>query len=699
MQKWFYVITFYVLQLTTYESSQAFLFNQIIGKSKIFDSLQNRQSHLAQNPNLGGLSSFIIINIRKNECLKSKDNGIVEDISEDKSLIRHIAADALFKIFFRLESKKQHDDERLQVKISRNGVAIDTEKALKKSLRLLQSHLEQNESNEYYRKNTNYRSIMRQRLSEIVLGISVMRMKYWFLVIKGKRDPNERYILLQNPIIGTEQLADLVLMNKIQLERNESFLFSLQEKDLIQNKKNADKFIHTLLMRMIHEMIDIHEIQNKQTKNKQNHPNNLKYTFSSLGIHSVTDLLPNEVKAIQLSIEESLPLFLSDIFISQYGFTDACKLAQISNKPGPITLRRNPLQSSSNYQLSLRLLQENSIVTNPITINTHLTDTSTLEDGKLHCIKNYQSISTDTKYALRIQSQRPKSIWNIQAWKDGQFEVQDLGSQLIVQAMELENLFTTKFNNGTTSNIYEEANETYDHVTNKIIVDYCAGNGGKTLAMACIIAAQSQSQSQSQNKFKFRTHIFAHDINPDRLKQIIGSLDRVGLKNQMCNNNTSVMIETTTNATNDIPSNFADIVLVDAPCSSVGVLRRRPGQRWILTEEEMKQDLPKLQLDILHQAARIVKKGGILIYATCSISYFENERVAFEFENSLNFNDEWVNWNFEELLNPKRKSDKLQMHSFPCEQNKRYVGKNWRSILPHLHDADGFFIARWKRRL
>lgn len=126
---------------------------------------------------------------------------------------------------------------------------------------------------------------------------------------------------------------------------------------------------------------------------------------------------------------------------------------------------------------------------------------------------------------------------------------------------------------------------------------------------------------------------------------------------------------------------MADVVLVDAPCSSTGVLRRRPSQRYLLQHEEIIHHFPTLQVSILKEAASLVKVGGRLVYATCSICRNENENVVELFENSLHFETQWTRWSFDEWK----------------ENDKSDTFDHCLNILPNKDGSDGFFIARWKR--
>jgi 16S rRNA (cytosine967-C5)-methyltransferase len=307
----------------------------------------------------------------------------------------------------------------------------------------------------------------------------------------------------------------------------------------------------------------------------------------------------------RIVIQYSMPDFLVRSWVEEYGVDETQELCRISNEPGPITLRRNAILCSSDELLAERLGQEEGV-----------------------------ELSRVVEGCLRITSLRPKSIWAMSAWKDGWFEVQDLGSQYIVAATEVD------------------AND-------DVVIDYCAGNGGKTLA----ILSQLHSQGSSAT-------VWAHDIVDMRLAQLRGSLARAGVLNS------TVQLFTTSNA-DHLSKDMADVVLVDAPCSSCGVLRRRPSHRWELSQYELEDTFPNLQLEILNNASRLVKEGGRLVYATCSICQWENENVAAKWETEAG--DSWEPWPFDIKT---------------CHGESHYC-----KLLPNKHDSDGFFIARWKRKI
>jgi 16S rRNA (cytosine967-C5)-methyltransferase len=132
------------------------------------------------------------------------------------------------------------------------------------------------------------------------------------------------------------------------------------------------------------------------------------------------------------------------------------------------------------------------------------------------------------------------------------------------------------------------------------VMDYCAGGGGKTLALAALM----------QNEGR----IIAHDSEKQRLAPIFDRLRRAEAKN----------VEVIARVSDLEPlASSMDIVLIDAPCTGSGTWRRRPDAKWRLTQKQLDQRCRE-QSDILDKASRFVKPGGRLVYITCSVFDAEN---------------------------------------------------------------------------
>jgi 16S rRNA (cytosine967-C5)-methyltransferase len=191
------------------------------------------------------------------------------------------------------------------------------------------------------------------------------------------------------------------------------------------------------------------------------------------------------------------------------------------------------------------------------------------------------------------------------------------------------------------------------------VLDICAAPGGKTTCIAELMGNSGE--------------IVACDINPRRLKQVQLLADRLGVK---------IIRAELANAENlFIPAATKQFtkVLLDAPCSGLGVLRRNPEGKWWKTVEEI-NTLAGLQQRILSNAASYVAPGGTLIYATCSTSVQENESVVNDF--LLQHND----FALDDIRELYPQFDPL------CSSNGHL--RPW----PHLHGMDGFFAARLRRQ-
>jgi 16S rRNA (cytosine967-C5)-methyltransferase len=194
----------------------------------------------------------------------------------------------------------------------------------------------------------------------------------------------------------------------------------------------------------------------------------------------------------------------------------------------------------------------------------------------------------------------------------------------------------------------------------EMIVDFCAGAGGKTLALGAMMRSTGR--------------LYAFDISERRLAKLKPRLARSGLSNV-----NPVLIDSEHDAKIKRLAGKIDRVLVDAPCSGLGTLRRNPDLKWRQSPESIAELAPK-QLSILTSAARLVKVGGRLVYATCSILEAENETIVEQFlANHPGF-----------AVVPAR--DVL------AEQRIEVETGDYLSLWPHRHATDGFFAAVLERR-
>jgi len=189
-----------------------------------------------------------------------------------------------------------------------------------------------------------------------------------------------------------------------------------------------------------------------------------------------------------------------------------------------------------------------------------------------------------------------------------------------------------------------------------VAIDACAAPGGKTTHMAELMGDEG--------------NIFACDRAPSRLKRLQENAQRLNLHSiQIC-----------TGDSRDIPQfkNTSDRVLLDAPCSGLGTLHRRPDIRWRVTPETV-QELSVLQEELLAEASTWVKPEGVLVYATCTLHPQENEQVI------QSFLDRHSHWHIE----PPSPNSFLSTFSTP---------QGWIKVWPHRYQMDGFFMVRLKQQ-
>ncbi|MEM7653843.1 MAG: RsmB/NOP family class I SAM-dependent RNA methyltransferase, partial [Pseudomonadota bacterium] len=146
------------------------------------------------------------------------------------------------------------------------------------------------------------------------------------------------------------------------------------------------------------------------------------------------------------------------------------------------------------------------------------------------------------------------------------------------------------------------------------IVDFCAGAGGKTLALAA-----------SMNN---RGRLIACDTDKGRLEAASRRLRRAGVANA----ETRVLSGARDKWVKRHKNSF-DVVFVDAPCSGSGTWRRNPDAKWRFTKQDL-EELAALQAEILDSACRLVRPGGRLVYATCSLLHRENEEQVAKFQSA-----------------------------------------------------------------
>ena len=193
-----------------------------------------------------------------------------------------------------------------------------------------------------------------------------------------------------------------------------------------------------------------------------------------------------------------------------------------------------------------------------------------------------------------------------------------------------------------------------------LVIDFCAGAGGKTLALGALMRNTGR--------------LIAMDTSEGRLSRLKPRLVRSGLSNVY-----PLAVDSERDARLDRYHAKADRVLVDAPCSGMGTLRRNPDLKWRQTEHDLAELCVK-QRSILQAASTLVKPDGRLSYATCSVLREENEAVIEEF---IAANPDFRLRHWTEVLPPNQRPTSV----------KSDPNVPWLRLWPHRDACDGFFVA------
>ena len=230
--------------------------------------------------------------------------------------------------------------------------------------------------------------------------------------------------------------------------------------------------------------------------------------------------------------------------------------------------------------------------------------------------------------AIRIV--KGSSVEENPLFRSGKVTVQDESAMLVAPAMDLEDGMT--------------------------VLDLCSAPGGKTTHIAEIMNNTGR--------------VLGFDIYDHKLELIRSNSERLGLHNIELGILDATKKEESLN-------DFADRVLIDVPCSGLGIIRKKPEIKYTKREKELK-DIIEIQRKIMKNAASYVKKGGILLYSTCTINKGENEE-----------NIEWFLSNVEGF--------EVEPLNFGKVENVIYSDKGCMTILPNEY-MDGFFIAKLRRK-
>ena len=306
-------------------------------------------------------------------------------------------------------------------------------------------------------------------------------------------------------------------------------------------------------------------------------------------------------------LRHNLPDWLAGALQQQLDAPSFHQLTQALLDPAPLDLRVNALKARREDVLAQMLQAGFDVVPTPF-----------------------------SPWGLRLQG-RP-ALQETPAFRDGRIEVQDEGSQLLAALLDAKR--------------------------GEMVVDFCAGAGGKTLALGAAMRNTGR--------------LYAFDTSGHRLDAMRPRLARSGLSNVH-----TVQIAHERDERVKRLAGKIDRVLIDAPCSGLGTLRRNPDLKW-RHNPQVVAEMRERQLAIIAAAARLLKPGGRLVYATCSLLEIENEEVAQTFEKAR---PEFEALAAQEALERAR-----------IDAAETLVQGTRLRLWPHRHGTDGFFAAVWQRK-
>jgi 16S rRNA (cytosine967-C5)-methyltransferase len=310
-----------------------------------------------------------------------------------------------------------------------------------------------------------------------------------------------------------------------------------------------------------------------------------------------------DVNDLPLSIQAEFPDWIVEKLRPQHSDAEILELGRSMQQPAPLDLRVNTLLAGRNEVLQALQAEGMDAQATP-----------------------YSPMGIRLKYKPALNKHA--------LFLTGKFEVQDEGSQLLGLLLAPKR--------------------------NDMVVDFCAGAGGKTLMLGAMMNSQGR--------------LYAWDVSEKRLTNLKPRLKRSGLSNvqpQLIAHENDTKVKRL--------AGKIDRVLVDAPCSGLGTLRRNPDLKFRQSTQSV-AELNVKQAAILDSAARLLKQGGRLVYATCSLLYEENQGIVQTF---LAAHPDFTLLPAGEVLR---------------QQHVELAMGDYLQLTPQLHNTDGFFAAVLERK-
>lgn len=303
-----------------------------------------------------------------------------------------------------------------------------------------------------------------------------------------------------------------------------------------------------------------------------------------------------------LSVMYSMPEWLVEHFIKEYGEDATERILKAFLEPQPVTLRLEESLSQQERDALIKAWEEKGAL-----------------------VKQHPYLP----YAVCIE--KIDGIKQLKGYDEGLFIVQDVSSMLVVEAADIKQ--------------------------GQTIIDVCAAPGGKSLHAA--------------SKLNGSGMVLSFDLTQTKVNRLEENRSRMKKGNMIAR------VQDARVADEDLYQ-LADVVLADVPCSGLGVIGKKQDIKYHVTPESI-EEITTLQKDILKNVANYVKPGGILVYSTCTMDSQENEKV--------------IEWFCDVFLFELESMDK-----YLPQQLKGVGTKGMVQLLPGVHETDGFFFARMRKK-
>lgn len=328
-----------------------------------------------------------------------------------------------------------------------------------------------------------------------------------------------------------------------------------------------------------------------------------------------------------LSINYSMPEYICDLFVSNYGYDMAEKILSSFLVPRPVTIRMDERQTQEEILDLVKSMKE--------------------ESGDSFNIKQHELIP----YAYELT--HTDNIQYLPGFDEGKWMVQDVSSMLVSEVAGLKK--------------------------GDLVIDVCSAPGGKALHAAAKLLAleyvnDSTDKSESRADKEEMPHVYSRDLTEFKTRIIEENIDRMGLSDV-------VTVEVHDAREHDTSlENKADVLFCDLPCSGLGIIGRKADIKYGVTKKSLKS-LTDLQKEILDSVWNYVRPGGIMMYSTCTINPYENEKMVDYICENLPFERVDI-------------SDRLPKALL----NEESISKGYLQLLPGIYDTDGFFLAKLRRK-